>query len=127
MLKRHGVSRERRTERPQTTGRYEWTEAGALLHVERLRAAQVPPPRPLGPQRARERHGAGIAGKAEVIGVIDDHTRLAYCELHSPENADTVSATPRRAAAGMREKGSRSARPSRPTTRSATRAARRPR
>jgi hypothetical protein len=34
VLKRHGVSRQRRTERPQTTRRYEWTEAGALLHID---------------------------------------------------------------------------------------------
>ena len=40
-----------------------------------------------------------------MIGVIDDHTRLAYCELHGAENAITVSATLRRAAAWMREQG----------------------
>jgi len=40
-----------------------------------------------------------------VIGVIDDHTRLAYCELHSAENKDTVSATLRRAAAWFTEPG----------------------
>ena len=28
-----------------------------------------------------------------MIGVIDDHTRLAYCEIHAAENAQTVSAT----------------------------------
>ena len=27
------------------------------------------------------------------VGVIDDHTRVAYCELHGGENAITVSAT----------------------------------
>jgi hypothetical protein len=32
-------------------------------------------------------------GKTVVIGVIDDHTRLAYCELHAAENALNVSAT----------------------------------
>ena len=31
---RHGVSRQRRSERSQTTRRYEWTEAGALLHID---------------------------------------------------------------------------------------------
>ena len=40
-----------------------------------------------------------------MIGVIDDHTRLAYCELHAAENAITVSATLRRAAAWMAEQG----------------------
>ena len=33
-----------------------------------------------------------------MIGVIDDHTRLVYCEFHSAENAQTVSATLLRAA-----------------------------
>jgi len=45
------------------------------------------------------------AGKTVVIGVIDDHTRLAYCELHPAENAVTVSATLRRAAAWFTEQG----------------------
>ena len=30
-------------------------------------------------------------GKTVVIGVVDDHSRLAYGELHSGENGDTVS------------------------------------
>jgi transposase InsO family protein len=37
--------------------------------------------------------------------VIDDHTRLAYCELHSAENAINVSATLRRAACWFCEQG----------------------
>jgi transposase InsO family protein len=41
----------------------------------------------------------------KIIGVVDDHTRLAYCELHASETADTVSATLRRAAAWMTEQG----------------------
>jgi len=38
-----------------------------------------------------------------VIGVVDDHTRLAYCELHANENAQSVSATLRRAASWFSE------------------------
>ena len=34
VLRRHGVSRQRHGERAQTTRRYEWTEAGALLHID---------------------------------------------------------------------------------------------
>jgi hypothetical protein len=33
-LQRHGVSRPRRSERAQTTRRYEWAEAGALPHID---------------------------------------------------------------------------------------------
>jgi transposase InsO family protein len=40
-----------------------------------------------------------------VIGVIDDHTRLAYCEIHSAETAVTVSATLTRAAQWFTEQG----------------------
>jgi transposase InsO family protein len=40
-----------------------------------------------------------------VIGVEDDHARLAYCELHSAENAANVSATLRRAAEWFLEQG----------------------
>ena len=52
-----------------------------------------------------EQHRTRKAGKVKVIGVIDDHTRLAYCEIHSAENAQSVSATLRRAAAWMAEQG----------------------
>jgi hypothetical protein len=37
--------------------------------------------------------------------VIDDHTRLAYCEIHAAETAITVSATLRRAARWFCEQG----------------------
>jgi hypothetical protein len=102
---RHGVSRQRRTERPQTTRRYEWTEAGALLHIDafELPKFDVPGHRAHGDRAGR--HRTRRAGKVKVIGVIDDHTRLAYCELHAAENAATVSATLRRAAAWMAEQG----------------------
>ena len=43
--------------------------------------------------------------KVKIVGVIDDHTRLAYCEIHPAENATAVSATLRRAAAWMLEQG----------------------
>ena len=52
-----------------------------------------------------EQHKTRQAGKTNVIGVIDDHTRLAYCELHAAENAITVSATLRRAASWFAEQG----------------------
>ena len=105
VLKRHGVSRQRRSERPQTTRRYEWTEAGALLHID---AFELPKFDVVGhwahgdrSEPNRTRH----AGKIKVIGVIDDHTRLVYTEIHSAENAKTVSATLKRAAAWFLQQG----------------------
>ena len=52
-----------------------------------------------------EPHRSRNAGKVKVIGVIDDHTRLTYCELHTAENAQAVCATLRRAAAWMAAQG----------------------
>jgi transposase InsO family protein len=98
VLRRHGVSRQRRTERPQTTRRYEWTEAGALLHIDAFELAKFDRPGHWAHGDRSEPHKTRGAGKVKVIGVIDDHTRLAYCEIHSAENAITVSATLRRAA-----------------------------
>jgi len=105
VLWRHGVSRQRRSDARQTTRRYEWTEAGALLHID---AFELPKFAVVGHwahgDRA-DRHRTRKAGRVKVIGVIDDHTRLAYCELHAAENAITVTQTLRRAAAWMREQG----------------------
>jgi transposase InsO family protein len=105
VLARHGVSRQRRSARPATTKRYEWTEAGALLHVDAFELAKFEVPGHWAHGDRAERHRTRRAGKVKVIGVIDDHTRLAYCELHGAENAITVSATLRRAARWFREQG----------------------
>lgn len=103
VLHRHGVSRRRRSAARQTSRRYEWAEAGALLHIDAFELAKFDRPGhwATGDRSDRNRQ----AGKIKVIGVIDDRTRLAYCELHSAENAVNVSATLRRAAAWMHEQG----------------------
>ena len=90
VLHRHGVSCRRRTERPQTTRRYEWAEAGALLHIDAFELPKFEVPGHWAHGDRAERHRTRRAGKVKVIGVIDDHTRLAYCELHAAENAATV-------------------------------------
>jgi transposase InsO family protein len=105
VLARHGVSRQRRTERPQSTKRYEWTEAGALLHIDAFELPKFDVPGHWAHGDRGERHRTRRAGKVKVIGVIDDHTRLAYCEIHAGETAATVSATLLRADAWMREQG----------------------
>ena len=105
VLKRHGVSRQRRSERRQSTRRYEWSEAGALLHID---AFELPKFEVVGHWAHGDRsesHRTRHAGTVKVIGVIDDHTRLAYCELHGAENKHTVSATLRRASVWFREQG----------------------
>ena len=105
VLARHGVSRQRRGERPQSTKRYEWAEAGALLHIDAFELPKFEVPGHWAHGDRAERHRTRRAGKVKVIGVIDDHTRLAYCELHGAENQVTVSQTLRRAAAWMADQG----------------------
>ena len=107
VLHRHGVSRRSRRAgcQRQTTRRYEWAEAGALLHIDAFEVAKFDRPGHWAHGDRSERHRTRNAGKVKVIGVIDDHTRLAYCELHPAENAKAVSDTLRRAAAWMLEQG----------------------
>jgi transposase-like protein len=105
VLHRHGVSRRQRSERRQSTRRYEWTEAGALVHIDAFELAKFDRPGHWAHGDRSQPHRSRNAGKVKVIGVIDDHTRLAYCELHSAENAHAVSGTLARAAAWMREQG----------------------
>jgi transposase InsO family protein len=105
VLKRHGVSRQRRSQRPQSTRRYEWAETGALLHIDAFELPKFDRPGHWAHGDRSEPHKTRRAGKVKVIGVIDDHTRLAYCEIHSAETAVTVSATLTRAAQWFTEQG----------------------
>jgi transposase InsO family protein len=105
VLVRHGVSRRRRTERPQTSRRYEWAEAGALLHIDAFELPRFDRPGHWATGQRGEQHKTRNAGKVKIVGVIDDRTRLAYCEIHTAENAKAVSATLRRAAAWMLQQG----------------------
>lgn len=105
VLHRHGCSRRRRSAERQSSQRYEWAEAGALLHID---AFTVPKFKAPGHWATGDRTGAHRgAGKTVVIGVIDDHSRLVYCELHGAENAHNVSATLRRACQWFLEQGCR--------------------
>jgi transposase InsO family protein len=105
VLKRHGVSRQRRSERAISTRRYEWTEAGALLHIDAFELPKFDRPGHWAHGDRSQQHRTRRAGKIKVIGVIDDHTRLVYTEIHAGETAKTVSATLRRAAAWFLEQG----------------------
>jgi transposase InsO family protein len=106
VLKRHGVSRRRRGER-QTYRRYEWSTAGALLHmdVKELPRFRVPGHRASG-SRSEEERNRGV-GHDYLHCVVDDHTRLAYVELHPRENAETNARTLERALAFFAELGLR--------------------
>jgi hypothetical protein len=102
VLKRHGVARRRRGTR-RTFKRREWSQRGALLHIDAYNAPKFDTPghRLIG---ERDKHGPpGGLGKTVVIAVQDDHSRLVYAELHSAENARNVSIALRRGAQWMRE------------------------
>jgi transposase InsO family protein len=104
VLRRHGVSQRPKTPRASSR-RYEWAQAGALLHIDALRLAKFDRPGHWATGVRAEEHKTRDAGETVVVGVIDDHTRLTYCELHSSETAPTVTATLRRAAAWFEEQG----------------------
>lgn len=105
VLHRHGCSRRRRASTRQSSRRYEWSEAGALLHIDAFQAPKFSVPGHWATGQRAERHKTRKAGKTVVIGVIDDHTRLAYCELHCAENASNVAVTLRRAVSWFSEQG----------------------
>jgi transposase InsO family protein len=104
VLARHGKSRRRRATR-QTFKRFEWSQPGALLHIDAYKAPKFLAPGHQATGRRDQRERPRGLGHTVVIAVQDDHTRLVYAELHSAENAANVSAVLRRAAVWMREQG----------------------
>ena len=104
VLHRHGCSRRRSLPR-QTSRRHEWAEAGALLHIDGFELPKFAVSGHWATGQRAEQHKTRNAGKTHVIGVVDDHTRLANCQLHSAENAIAVSQTLRRAARWFAEQG----------------------
>jgi transposase InsO family protein len=106
VLHRHGLSRRRRGER-QSYRRYEWSRPGALLHMDVKRLARF------------RRPGHAVTGVRDMswaerragVGydylhvVIDDHSRLAYVELHRREDKHTNALTLERAVAFFAELG----------------------
>jgi transposase InsO family protein len=96
VLRRHGLSRRPRGQR-QSYRRYEWSRPGALLHmdVKKLARFSVPGHRVTGDRSTKDLH-RGI-GYDHLHCVVDDHSRLAYVELHPHEDAETNARTLERA------------------------------
>ena len=105
VLARHGVSRRRRTPRERSYRRYEWAQPGALLHMDtkRLQRFERPGHWATGDRGVARNRGAGYV---YAHCVVDDHSRLAYVELHGADTGQAAAVTLRRAAAWMREQGS---------------------
>jgi transposase len=92
-LTRRGMSR-RPALAPEAVRRFEWPCPGDLLQMDTKRLARFSRP---GHALTGDRHRTG-AEKRERVGwefchsIIDDHTRLAYTEIHPDELAGTVTA-----------------------------------
>jgi hypothetical protein len=93
--------------------RYEHDHPGSLLHVDVKKLGNIPDGgghRYLGrqqgnknraatPDKSRNRHRHVLGGTAFVHTVLDDHSRVAYAEIHDDETAATAIGVLRRAVA----------------------------
>ncbi|HEY8774902.1 MAG TPA: hypothetical protein VIM33_00295, partial [Gaiellaceae bacterium] len=91
-LRRAGISRPPRQPREQPR-RYEWPCPGDLLHIDSKRFVRFTRP---GHAVTGDRHRSGAerrmrVGYEWVHSLVDDHSRLAYSELHRDEKAATVT------------------------------------
>jgi transposase InsO family protein len=112
VLARHGLSRLSWMDRPtgEVIRRYERDRPGELVHVDvkklgRLREGggwRVHGRDHLDTRRAKYRTRAGFD---YVHAAIDDHTRIAYAEIHADEKSDTCAGFLRRAAQAFAEHG----------------------
>ena len=103
VLRRHGLSRRRRSER-QRYRRYEWSRPGALLHMDVKRLARFAAPgHRVGARRDRDENRG--AGYDYLHVVVDDNSRLAYVELHRREDKHTNARTLERALGWFAELG----------------------
>jgi transposase InsO family protein len=113
VLQRCGISRlsalDRATGEP--VRRYEHPHPGALLHADVKKLGNIPDGgghRKVGrargqrnrtstPTDTRGKAGDKTYGHAYVHTVVDDHSRVAYAEIHNDERATTATAVLRRA------------------------------
>jgi transposase InsO family protein len=95
VLRRAGISRPDRPAR-EPANRYEWPCPGDLLHMDTSRYARFARPghKVTGDRSRRSRDwmspGTRV-GYDYAHAVVDDHSRLAYVELHDDEKAATVT------------------------------------
>ena len=85
----HRLRGERQSSPPLTA----WSRPGALLHMNVKKLSRLPGHRATGRRSERNR---GV-GYDYLHCVIDDHSRLAYVELHPHEDAETNARTLERA------------------------------
>jgi transposase InsO family protein len=103
VLWRHGISRRAVTDRGQAN-RYEWPCPGDLLHMDVCTYARFTRPghRATGDRSQRSRNWMKPetrVGYDYAHAIVDDHSRLAFVELHDNEQAATVTGFVERALA----------------------------
>jgi transposase InsO family protein len=105
VLRRAGISRPPRAQR-EPANRYEWPCPGDLLHMDTSEYVrfQRPGHRVTGDRTRQDRHHR--EGVDFEHAIIDDHTRLAYAEIHQDQRAATVAAFLERALSFFRSHGS---------------------
>jgi transposase InsO family protein len=91
-LQRRGMSRMPKAPR-EPVRRFEWPCPGDLLQMDTKRLARFSRP---GHKVTGDRHRTGAEKRSHVgwefcHSIIDDHSRLAYTELHADEKAATVT------------------------------------
>jgi len=98
VLKRAGISRPPRSVR-EPANSYEWPCPGDLLHMDTSEYVrfQQPGHRVTGDRSSQDRHHRDGIDFAHAI--VDDHSRLAYAEIHPDQRAATVAAFLERALA----------------------------
>ena len=105
VLRRAGISRRPRPVR-EPANRYEWPCPGDLLHMDVSRYARFRKPgHRITGDRTRTTASMRPVGYDFVHAVVDDHSRLAYCEIHADERALTVVGFLKRALAFFAEHG----------------------
>jgi transposase InsO family protein len=103
VLRRHGLSRRLAAVR-EPANSYEWPCPGDLLHMDTSRYARFTRPghRVTGDRSQQSRRWMRPetrVGYEYAHAIIDDHSRLAFVELHADEKATTVTAFVERALA----------------------------
>src|SRR5215210_5020976 len=109
VLRRHGLSQRPRAPR-EPANSYEWPCPGDLLHMDTSRYARFlrPGHRVTGDRSQRSRNWMRPetrVGYDYAHAIVDDHSRLAYVELHDDEKAATVTAFVERALAFFADHG----------------------
>jgi transposase InsO family protein len=103
VLRRAGISRPPRPSR-EPANSYEWPCPGDLLHMDVSRYARFEQPGHAVTGDRSHRRGGWMKPEKRVgydyaHAIVDDHSRLAYVELHDDEKAQTVTGLLERALA----------------------------